>query len=565
MRITSAAKTESPEPVIQRLDQLERRIARLELNGASDGPRPTTTVPAAPRTAYRAVTTAQFDAARIGSVFGSVAKAVLGLAGAYLLRAAAESGWLPHSAAIVAGFAYALTWIIAAGIVSNREKATSTIYALCSAVMLVGLVWENAAHSALLPPPLAALLILVYLCSGQLMGWVRDRGDVAVVSVASSVALSLVLFVTTHSLIPFNITLLCAAAVCELAASRGKWSGQRWMAALSADFALLITVWVSRSGTVPDGYAPFGQWSILACELAPVFIYLASIGYRTLAIQKVGSAFDIGQTFCAIGILTLGQGFMAPLGRQRLLAGVSCFIFAKASYAASILMSRKRAERNSLAYGIFGLVLQITAILIVVPPFARVFALCILGIGTAWFGRRERYASLQWHAPIYLSVAALVSGLIDLSSQSLAPLLVPRADHLVPMVVTTAATAVACMLAGSGSVRFASLLSGALLLWSVLGLGAIAIKGTIGALSIATSLRIGLFCVAAIGSVRWGTRGDRREWIWLGHLLMANGAWRILVEDLPSGTPVALALSLLFYGGALLIIARTLKRKNEPR
>jgi hypothetical protein len=286
---------------------------------------------------------------------GSVAKGLLGLAGAYLLREGAESGWFPHSAGILAAFAYALIWIVVAGRIPSRDQATSTVYALASAVIFLGLVWENAVRSALVSPPIAALLIVVYLCTGQLVAWVRDRGEIAALTVSSTVALSLMLFLTSHNLIPFNTSLLCAAAASELAACRGRWLRQRWMAAWGTDIAIFITSWIfSRSATLPAGYAPLRQSSVLAIQLALVLVYLASTGYRTLAAQTVVTAFEIGQNAVAIGLFILGQAAMAPASSQRLLAAVICNIVALGSYAASWRLDQKGAHRSSTVYGIFG-------------------------------------------------------------------------------------------------------------------------------------------------------------------------------------------------------------------
>jgi hypothetical protein len=583
-------KTVASEQLLHRLDELERRVLRLEQSAESQTGKTTARTPIQ---IYEEVTVSSFwvnrtagaaesastqavvpstalESAGVGSVVSGVARAVLGLAGAYLLRAGAESGWLPHSAGILTAVAYALTWLIAAGNATNRGPAGSTIYALAASIIFVGLVWENAVRSALLPPPLAALLIVVYLCAGQLVAWLSDRREIAAATTASMMALSLVLFVTTHNLIPFNITLLCAAAVSEFAACRGRWLGQRWMAALAADFAIFITAWIfSRSRTLPEGYTAFSQLSVLTSQLTLVLVYLASMAFRTLATRTVVTAFEAAQNFVAIGLFILGQVVMAPASGQRLLAGVFCFIIAKGSYTASILLARKKAERNSFAYGVFGLAFQITAILIVVPPYARVFAWCVLGLGAAWLGKRERQLGLRLQAPVYVFAAALESGLIQASSQPLSGLIVPRTSHLAGILITSAAATLVCILAGSGhdgQARIPPLISGALLAWSALGLGAITIKAVFGALSFATSLRTGLICLGALGSALWGAPSDscatRPEWVWLSCSLMLYGAWRIIVEEVPGGGPGVTALSLLFYGGSLLLLTRILRSRH---
>ena len=40
---------------------------------------------------------------------------------------------------------------------------------------------------------------------------------------------------------------------------------------------------------------------------------------------------------------------------------------------------------------------------------------------------------------------------------------------------------------------------------------------------------------------------------------MLYGGYRLLLEDFPNGRPTALALSLLFYGGTLLLLPRMMR------
>jgi hypothetical protein len=198
---TTTTKAESVQPLLERLDQLEHRVSRLEgvedHHPAQPGMQAGKSRDEAAGEIYKEVTVSSFwlnperatesgptqpmvpatplDAAH--RILGSIAKAVLALAGAYLLRAIAESGWLPQFAAIFAAFAYALTWIVAAGKTVNRGPANSTIYALTASIVFFGLVWENAVHSALLPPALAALLMVAYLCTGYYVAWIYDRRE----------------------------------------------------------------------------------------------------------------------------------------------------------------------------------------------------------------------------------------------------------------------------------------------------------------------------------------------------------------------------------------------------
>ena len=108
-----------------------------------------------------------------------------------------------------------------------------------------------------------------------------------------------------------------------------------------------------------------------------------------------------------------------------------------------------KAQRNSLAFSIFGMALLVTAVTVLFPTDNRVFAWYVLGGGAAWLGNHQHLRSLQWHAPVYLFGAVLGSGLIKIPNQSLTSLVVPRADQLTAMLVSTAAIGLAYTFVGS--------------------------------------------------------------------------------------------------------------------
>jgi hypothetical protein len=344
------------------------------------------------------------------------------------------------------------------------------------------------------------------------------------------------------------------------------------MAALVADFAIFTTAWIfSESATLPEGYVPFGHASVFAVQLALVLVYLVSTGYRTLCAQRTITVFEIGQNIVGIGLFILGQFVVAPGSSSQFLGAVIWVVLALGSCAVAIGFGRKGAPRNSWAFSAFALAFLIAATPVLFPPNTRVFAWYVLGVGAAWLGKHEKQMNLQLQAPVYLFGAAFGCGLIQISGQSLTNLIVPDADHLTAMLISTAAIALAYTLFGSGSApkeRIPAFSCTALLVWSIVGLGAIAIKAVFGHLPIATSLRVGLICMAAIGSASWGmlsrSYADRPECVWISFPLMLYGAFWIVVDDLAGGRPAAASLSLLLYGGALWLLTRILRQRNRP-
>ena len=100
-----------------RLDTLEHRVSLLE--------RPGELLESLPAPAAAAISPApaaeSASFAHAGASFAVIGKAMLGMAGAYLLRAVAESGSFPKLAVVALAIAYAAMWLIWAVHVSLHE------------------------------------------------------------------------------------------------------------------------------------------------------------------------------------------------------------------------------------------------------------------------------------------------------------------------------------------------------------------------------------------------------------------------------------------------------------
>ena len=71
-----------------------------------------------------------------------VGKAMLGIAGAYLLRAMAGSTTFPRAVVVPVALSYAAMWLVAATRVKTEEKFASIAYAGTSVLILIPMLWE---------------------------------------------------------------------------------------------------------------------------------------------------------------------------------------------------------------------------------------------------------------------------------------------------------------------------------------------------------------------------------------------------------------------------------------
>jgi hypothetical protein len=549
MATTAVGKNVTLEEVLLQVKQLEERVAALEGCTSQPAPQPVAQAPTPPPPRPGLSFT--------GGNFAIVAKALLGFAGAYLLRAIAESGSLPQSIGITAGLLYAVCWLVWA------TRSRTTLYGLTSTLIFSGLVWENSVEIHALPRLAGAILIPLFAYTGL---WLARRNPPAIAAIITSVttALALALLLATHDVVPFTTTLLALAAAAEFAACRGQWLQHRWIPALAADLAVFIVAWViTQPQGVPESYPTFGMTSVVALQMALVLIYVLGMGFRTLVQSSDITNFEIGQNTIAIGLFIWASVLMGREAQAaRIVVEAFCLLAGAGCYATAVLfLARQSRQRNFLMYGIFGLALVMAGISILFSGSLLVFVWCTLAVVASWLGTHEHQLSLQLHSPLFLGAAAVGSGLIEFARQALHGANAPSASRLEEIVAVTVALALCYWMSGdgeSGKARLPAMLIGALLCWAILGLGGAGITTLLGPDSaISSTLRTGLICALALALAKLSTRRD--ELLWLLYPLMVYGAYRLLTEDFPHGRPTALALSLLFYGGTLLQLTRMVR------
>jgi hypothetical protein len=76
--------------------------------------------------------------------------------------------------------------------------------------------------------------------------------------------------------------------------------------------------------------------------------------------------------------------------------------------------------------------------------------------------------------------------------------------------------------------------------------------------TLATVVLTAMSLVVACSGARFG----RKELIWIVYPLMVIAAWKIAVRDFPNEHNVALVISLLCYGGALMLLPRIVRTQS---
>lgn len=89
-------------------------------------------------------------------IFSIPGTAMLGIAGAYLLRALAESNEVPQKAATAIAIAYAIFWLVAATRLPAETWFASTTYASTPVFILIPILWELTLRLKIQPNTLTA-------------------------------------------------------------------------------------------------------------------------------------------------------------------------------------------------------------------------------------------------------------------------------------------------------------------------------------------------------------------------------------------------------------------------
>jgi hypothetical protein len=248
---------------------------------------------------------------------------------------------------------------------------------------------------------------------------------------------------------------------------------------------------------------------------------------------------------------------MAALGIASLTGGL-------ALYAASFLLFERENKWNFRALASFGLVLVLAGIWL---PFSRAgfwILACVCAAACCWAARLFVLPTLGLHGAIYMVLGSAAAGA---TMQPLAQLFAVGGGNVASTVgVAVFIGAIVCWTGIAGIARGASqrrnqissMSLAAHIVWIALGLAVFA--GRRAGLPSDTFSTVVLTALAL--ALAWvGTRWSRQELIWLLYGLMAFGAYKLVVRDLINEHNLPLILSLLCYGGALIVLPRILRRE----
>ena len=454
----------------------------------------------------------------------AIGRALLAIAGAYLLRALTELHLWPSSIGVAAGILYAGFWLWHG--TRAKGKLTSTIHSLSAVLIFAPLLWEATVRLNALPAWTAAALAAAFGLAG--IGHAR----VAMWSSTAGAAIAIALLIATHDLLPFSLALLVIAAGAEIAALR-----TRWFTALCADSGVLILIaMVGRRGGLPEGYAPVSLRASLGMLALLFATFVGNAVWRTLVRRQTITIYEIAQTCAAFGLAAGGALYLTnatlPIGAITVVAGAAC-------YAIAIMIDTP--PRNLQVYATFGALLLACGTFLLCSDGPLIAIWSAIAVAICWT------AFAPVHAPVFLWLAAIVSGVAgSTASQLFAAESTPFPLRAAAIVALAAAV---CYLKISRTAdRWPALLIAAAFLWTAAGIAA-----SLGAGAVVLML----FAVLLAWS---GARWRKPELTWLMYAAMTLAAGKILFRDFSHENTMTLVVSLLFYGATLILLPRILKK-----
>lgn len=558
------------EQLGDRLRDLESRIASLESFVIAERlPQPEARPTPTPLVARRASPPRGLPELESSArAFPTVGKAVLGFAGAFLLRALAESGSVPKLPVLIIAILYACFWMIWSARTSDRFA--SVTYAVTSTLILSPMLWEATVRFQSMPATASASILVAFIVLTLVLASRHDLQVIPWIATLASASTAVALIVGTRELIPLTLALLAIAAAVETSACLGHELTFRVIPAMAADFTLWLSLYILGSENVPEGYRSVAPSTLIAlCALLPA-IYGIGVTFRMFVQRHRISIFEIAQLaasfgLAAFGIMRASHNAAAPA------LGVLFLLLAGISYWGTL--SRFAAEshtRNRRVSATWAAALLVAGAFLLLPDNFQIPFLCAAALLTAVLYTRTAKLSLGLHASFYLAAAVSVSSLPSYVWNSLAGTVPASPDW---RAWTVALSAALCYAVESrkemdqGRRRLLWLVPAGIAAFTIAGWAVAAtVRVASGQIELAAShlsmIRTVVICLLAL-VLGVASRRRHLELRWIAYAAVALGTLKLVLEDLRFGNPASLVVSFVFYGLILILLPRMTRTKQE--
>ena len=599
-----------------RLDALENRVALFEHLSNADAP-----LPAAAPASRQVPAAASPSLSQAGAIFPVLGRAMLGMAGAYALRALAESGSFPKLAAVALAIAYAAAWLVGAVRVPARPRFAGATYAGTSALILAPMLWEITLRFKVLSPAAAAGVLATFVFAAYVLAWKKHLTAVVGVAFLTGAITALALLIATHETVPFIAVLLLMTLLSEVAVDRNRrpliagvddrgpqrsliagvndrgpqrslfagvndrgpqrfliagvddrWMSLRPVAAVAADVAVwaLIYIYSSPQSSRVD-YPNLSAAGLLSPAYFLLLIYGASVTLRTIVLRRQITIAEAGQAVIAFLLAMDAVFHFAPAVGVALFA-VFCLALSAAAYTALFTRFSGIAERRNYSVcALWSAVLLLLGCCLCLDPLWLASCFGIAAIAATSVGVRVMRLTLVFHGLVFLLAAAFVCGWIQYAAHALAGTFPapPLGVAWLIAALTVLCYAIGGQLPGeSWKHRAIQLLSASLAVGSMATVLVSALVWMMAALITPGASHVAVArtlaaCSMALALANLGPRWQRVELVWLAYATLSLVTAKLLFEDLRQGRPEFIAASIFLYAVTLILVPRLARRASR--
>jgi hypothetical protein len=503
--------------------------------------------------------------------FPILGKAIVGFAGAFLLRAIAESGSAPKLPILFVAIVYACCWMVWATRTANRFAAAT--YAITSTLILSPLLWESTVRFQVLSPIFAAVILAAFFALTLTLSAGHELQLIPWIATLSTVSTALALIVETHELVPLTAALLAVALLTEVGACLRHDLTFRALPAITADFAVWLLVYILASDSVPEGYSPAASSTIAVLCAALLTIYGASIAVRSFLQRNPLTVFEMAQAALAFALTTFGilrathSSAPAALGGLFLLLSAFCYWGTLSRFAI------EPHTRNRRVTATWAAALLLAGTFLLVPANLQIPFLCAAALLAASLYKRTAKLSLGLHASFYIAAAAAAAPLATYVASALAGVVPAAPDWRSWAVTLTAALCYSVESRGSapneGRRRLlwivpASVVAFTIAAWTVTAIVRLAAGHLELSAPRVSVIRTIVLCALAL-ALGFASRPRHIELGWLAYAAVAIGTLKLVFEDLRFGNPASLVVSFLFYGLILILLPRLTRSQASEK
>jgi hypothetical protein len=558
---------EALELLSSRVDALEKRVYDLEHPCKVVEPTPLQL----PETRLAAAIE-EPSSESVSSGFAVVGKAMLGIAGAYLLRALVESAVLPKRVVAGAAIVYAMIWLAGASREVVAKRFAGAIYAGTSALILVPMLWELTLRFNLLTPVLTACVLAAFVALATGLGWKREKSLVASVAYGTASLAAMALSVATHQMVPFLILMLLMTLVCEYLSTCDHGLPIRPLVVVATDVGIWLMIYIYGStDTNRADYPALGAATLLAPACLLFLLSTADVVTRVGMHRQQIAAFDAVQTVIAFLLAVFSALLFAPRSAAVVLGAV-CLILSLVCYAAAIGRFRSVAEkRNFRVFGVWSAALLLAGAFWSLEPAWAAALLGVAALASIVFGVRLDCRTLEFHGVVYLVVATIASKMLPYAFDVLGRTPPARPAWQIVLVAACAALSYAAVRERQGEAwqpqvlhlvpaALAACAVAVLLAHAFLGIAALMIA--LGAHHVAF-LRTLTICAVALGLAYGGAHWHRLEMTRVAYLALAFLVLKLMLEDMRHGRMEFIAASIFLFAVTLIAVPRLTRMQHE--